>query len=99
MSGNTDFWHNDLFTGIGLPFLGNNLFGAERKFESPEKLLAICSPFASLSEPAFEASVAQSGRASPCQAECRGVESLRSLHLLYQSLINYSHNRITTLHN
>jgi len=30
MSGNTDFWHNDLFTGIGHPFLGNNLFGAER---------------------------------------------------------------------
>ena len=30
MSGNTDFWHNDLFTGIGHPFPGNNLFGAER---------------------------------------------------------------------
>jgi len=30
MSGNTDFWHNDLFTGIGHPFLGNILFGAER---------------------------------------------------------------------
>ena len=26
------------------------------------------------------ASVAQSGRASPCQGECRGFESLRSLH-------------------
>jgi len=34
MSGNTDFWHNDLFTGIGHPFLGNNLFGAER-FNAP----------------------------------------------------------------
>ena len=32
--------------------------------------------FASFSE----ASVAQSGRASPCQGECRGFESLRSLH-------------------
>jgi len=31
MSGNTDFWHNDLFTGIDHPFLGNNLFGAERR--------------------------------------------------------------------
>ena len=33
-----------------------------------------------------EASVAQSGRASPCQGECRGFESLRSLHFLYQGL-------------
>src|ERR1043166_1952606 len=29
-----------------------------------------------------EASVAQPGRASPCQGECRGFESLRSLQLL-----------------
>ena len=34
MSGNTDFWHNDLFTGIGHPFLGNNLFGAERTMDA-----------------------------------------------------------------
>src|SRR5262249_18649991 len=31
------------------------------------------------SPPLSEASVAQSGRASPCQGECRGFESLRSL--------------------
>ena len=30
----------------------------------------------------LEASVAQPGRASPCQGECRGFESLRSLHFL-----------------
>ena len=30
MSGNTDFWRNDLFNGIGHPVPGNNLFGAER---------------------------------------------------------------------
>jgi hypothetical protein len=40
MSGNTDFWHNDLFTGIGHPFLGNNLFGAERSQDTAGKFLA-----------------------------------------------------------
>jgi hypothetical protein len=30
MSGNTDFWHNDLFTRTDHPSSGNNLFGAER---------------------------------------------------------------------
>jgi len=30
MSGNTDFWHNDLFNRIGHPSPGNNLFGADR---------------------------------------------------------------------
>jgi hypothetical protein len=30
MSGNTDFWHNDPFTGIGHPCTGNILFGADR---------------------------------------------------------------------
>ena len=31
-----------------------------------------------------EASVAQSGRASRCQRECRGFKSLRSLHFFLQ---------------
>jgi hypothetical protein len=30
MSGNTDFWHNDLFNRIDHPSPGNNLFGADR---------------------------------------------------------------------
>jgi hypothetical protein len=30
MTGNTDFWRNDLFTRTGLPVPGNNLFGANR---------------------------------------------------------------------
>jgi hypothetical protein len=30
MSGNTDFWRNDLFTQTALPSSGNNLFGANR---------------------------------------------------------------------
>jgi len=30
MSGNIDFWHNDLFTRINHPLQGNNLFGANR---------------------------------------------------------------------
>ncbi len=34
----------------------------------------------------LEASVAQSGRASRCQRECRGFKSLRSLHFLYPQL-------------
>jgi hypothetical protein len=37
ISGNTDFWRNDLFTQTGLPPFGNNLFGANRG----EKLLKI----------------------------------------------------------
>jgi len=36
MSGNTGFWHNDLFTGIDHPFPGNNLFGAERSLNFDE---------------------------------------------------------------
>jgi hypothetical protein len=39
MSGNTDFWHDDLFTGIGHPFQGKNLFGAEGGRVSVEKFL------------------------------------------------------------
>src|SRR3954470_18331012 len=35
----------------------------------------------------LEASVAQPGRASRCQRECRGFESLRSLHLSAAPLI------------
>jgi hypothetical protein len=31
MSGNTDFWRNDLFTRTDLPRPGNNLFGAIRR--------------------------------------------------------------------
>ena len=34
----------------------------------------------SIQKTAFGASVAQPGRASPCQGECRGFESLHSLH-------------------
>jgi hypothetical protein len=30
MSGNTDFWRNDLFTRTGHPVPGSNLFGADR---------------------------------------------------------------------
>src|SRR5262249_36185447 len=37
----------------------------------------------------LEASVAQPGRASPCQGECRGFESLRSLHILSQRLTDH----------
>jgi hypothetical protein len=38
MSGNTDFWHNDLFNRIGHPVPGNNLFGAER-LQNPQQLV------------------------------------------------------------
>jgi prepilin-type N-terminal cleavage/methylation domain-containing protein len=41
MSGNTDFWHNDLFTRIGHPFPGNNLFGAERPAFALLELLVV----------------------------------------------------------
>ena len=34
MSGNTDFWRNDLFTRTGHPAPGNNLFGADRLRQS-----------------------------------------------------------------
>jgi hypothetical protein len=36
-----------------------------------------------------EASVAQSGRASRCQRECRGFESLRSLQFLYPTYADF----------
>jgi hypothetical protein len=40
-----------------------------------------------LSTPVSEASVAQPGRASRCQRECRGFESLRSLHFHIRRLV------------
>ena len=43
------------------------------------KVLAFHGSLATFVEPLTEASVAQSGRASRCQRECRGFESLRSL--------------------
>ena len=48
MSGNTDFWHNDLFTRIGHPFLGNNLFGAERPISFSLLMVAVALSFACL---------------------------------------------------
>jgi hypothetical protein len=34
ISGNTDFWHNDLFTQTDQNRTGNNLFGTDRAYAS-----------------------------------------------------------------
>ncbi len=66
--------HNDLMRGSNQT--ENGLSAQAQCFQNT---LAFCLDSRSLSLPATEASVAQSGRASPCQGECRGFESLRSL--------------------
>jgi hypothetical protein len=43
ISGNTDFWRNDLFTRTDPPAPGNNLFGADRDRGDPkENEKALC---------------------------------------------------------
>jgi hypothetical protein len=44
MSGNTDFWRNDLFTRTDHPLPGNNLFGADRGFARSEFAFDMAQP-------------------------------------------------------